>query len=212
MKNMKILLIVVIVLIAVLTILAVSTSLFDNTLSEDLNIEYRDLIRKYAKAYDLDPFLVAAVIRTESNFRPTVMSHMNAHGLMQLLPETAEWISQRRGEEYDESRITEPEYNVDLGCYYLRYLKDEFGSWELALAAYNGGPGNVRQWLENEEYSSDGKKLDHIPFKRHGSMWKKSLITRRLIEKPIMDNSPCSRGGGDDGYEKRMVGSTTGLR
>ena len=89
---------------------------------------------------------------------------MTAHGLLQLLPETAGWISQYNDEDYDEDRLMEPEYNIRLGTSYLKYLKDYFGETQLVLAAYNGGLSNVNQWLETPEYSKDGKHLDFIPF------------------------------------------------
>ena len=108
---------------------------------------YNELIVRYAEEYDLDPFLIAAVIKVESNYNPEVTSHMNAHGLMQILPETGRWVANRWGEDFHEDRIMEPDYNIKIGTYYLSYLMDYFGEEQLVLAAYNGGPAKSASGL-----------------------------------------------------------------
>lgn len=128
-------------------------------------LEYRDYIWGYAEEYQLDPFLVSAIIHTESRFRPEAVSHLGAVGLMQLMPDTGLWIGGHLGLELAESDLTEPETNILLGCWYMRYLLDQFdGDYTLAFAAYNGGIGNVRQWLNDPDLSRDGEHLDAIPF------------------------------------------------
>lgn len=85
-------------------------------------MEYEAEVRRACEKYDLDPCLVFAVIRTESFFTPDAVSGAGAQGLMQIMPETGEWIAWRQGKEYDESRIFEPDYNIDLGCWLLSFL------------------------------------------------------------------------------------------
>ena len=104
-------------------------------------VAYADYIVKYSKANDLDPFLVMAVIKVESNFVPEAHSGV-AGGLMQLTEETAEWNAKELGitTEYD---YMDPETNIRFGCHYLRHLIDVYGNIDTALAAYNGGMGNV---------------------------------------------------------------------
>lgn len=115
----------------------------------------------------LDPDLVYAIIRTESSFKPDAVSSAGAKGLMQLMTASAEWICWRYGEEYDESRIFEPEYNITLGCRLLRYLIDYYdGNIEFAVAAYNAGHGRVDSWLADPERYKDGK-LDIPPGETH---------------------------------------------
>ena len=124
-------------------------------------LAYEEHITKYANEYGLDKFLIMAVIRTESDFVPDAHSGM-AGGLMQLTEETAAWNAERIGiEVYD---YMDPETNIMLGCHYLRYLIDHYGVIDTALAAYNGGMGNVYSWLSDERYSIDGKSLVEIPF------------------------------------------------
>jgi soluble lytic murein transglycosylase len=124
-------------------------------------------IENYSKEYNLNPYLVAAVIRTESNFRPEARSPKNAFGLMQITFSTGEWAAKEMNlKNFTEQQLLEPEYNIRMGCWYLDNLKKEFSSnMDLVLAAYNGGRGNVQKWLANEEYSRDGETLHYIPFK-----------------------------------------------
>lgn len=82
---------------------------------------------------------------------------------MQIMPETGEWIAWRQGKEYDESRIFEPDYNIDLGCWLLSFLLEKYnGDVELAAAAYNAGHSAVNRWLDDPKYY-DGKNLT-IPY------------------------------------------------
>ena len=125
-------------------------------------LAYENYINKYSREYNLNPYLVMGVIRTESDFVSDAYSDY-AGGLMQLTEETAAWNAEKLGiEVYD---FMDPETNIMLGCHYLRYLIDNYsGVVNTALAAYNGGMGNVSEWLENPEYSDDGKTLKFIPF------------------------------------------------
>lgn len=124
-------------------------------------VAYSEYIYKYAKEYDLDPHLVMAVIKVESNFVPEAQSEY-AGGLMQLTAETAQWNADRMGITYFD--YMDPETNIKLGCHYLNYLINNYDTMDTALAAYNGGMGNVNKWLSDARYSSDGKNLDNIPF------------------------------------------------
>lgn len=124
-------------------------------------VAYGDWITEYSMKHDLDPFLVMAVIKQESNFVPEAHSGV-AGGLMQLTQETAKWNARELGiTDYD---YMDPETNINLGCHYLKYLINHYENIDTALAAYNGGMGNVDEWLGNSEYSSDGKTLSYIPF------------------------------------------------
>lgn len=127
--------------------------------------EYESDVNTYAKMYSLDVDLVYAVINTESGFNVNAKSKAGAMGLMQLLPTTAKDVAIRIGMEYSEDMLFRPNTNIHLGCYYLKYLIDMFGSVELGLASYNAGLSYVRSWLKDSRYSNNGVTLDYIPFK-----------------------------------------------
>jgi len=107
------------------------------------------LVQEAAATYDIDPFLVLAVMREESNFSPTAVSSSGARGLMQLLPSTAKWILESKlNQPFHEDDLDDPELNISLGTWYLRHLLEQF-DFDLAkaVAAYNGGPGNLQRWI-----------------------------------------------------------------
>lgn len=126
-------------------------------------VNHVESIEKYAQEYDVDPLLVLSVIKVESNFNSDAVSHMNAKGLMQIIPETGKWIAQKLGVQYSDDMLHDSETNIKMGTYYLSYLLQHFGNRDLAIAAYNGGIGNVKQWLLDKRYSDDQKILKDIP-------------------------------------------------
>lgn len=126
-------------------------------------MEYEALIRETAAEYELDPAHVAAVVLAESSFDPSAVSSVGAEGLMQIMPETGEWIAGKLDENYVEGCLFDPETNLRYGCWYLRFLMDRYdGDRTCASAAYHSGQGAVDQWLKDPAYSSDGKTLDAI--------------------------------------------------
>ena len=128
--------------------------------------KYKEYVDMYSSKYNLDPLFVLAVIKTESKFDDDAHSHKNAVGLMQITVETGEWAAKEMGySTFSKDDLYNEEYNIRMGCWYLRRLNDTFdGDLDLTIAAYNAGPTNVQTWLKNEKYSSDGKSIDYIPF------------------------------------------------
>lgn len=128
-------------------------------------LKHVSIIKQCANKYGLEPALLASIIRTESSFKKNVVSPKGAVGLMQLMPNTAEWLCDKTGEEYEYDKLFEEEYNINLGSYYLSYLIDKFESVDTAIVAYNAGEGNVVLWLKNASYSHNKKTLYNIPYK-----------------------------------------------
>lgn len=120
-------------------------------------LEYEAIIEGHARNYDLDPALLASVIYHESKFDADAESEAGAIGLMQLRPETARGIALRTGgSRFELADLYDPELNVRYGAWYLRHLLDKYDQdLETALAAYNGGQGNVERGVvfdETREY------------------------------------------------------------
>lgn len=130
-----------------------------------LPLHHADIIRQQAAAKDLDPALIAAVIYEESHFRDQT-SHAGARGLMQITPETARFIARDSGgTAFTQEDLATPQVNISYGAYYLRYLLNRFGGDEtLALAAYNGGEGNVDHWLAAVTQRGEPFRASSIPF------------------------------------------------
>lgn len=129
-------------------------------------LSYQTLIKKYSEKYDVDPYLVAAIINVESKFDKNAVSNKNARGLMQIAPITGKWASEELNiDDFDVEDLFDPELNIMIGSWYLNILSQEFdNNLQLILAAYNAGSGNVVRWLQNKMYSEDGKSLMIIPF------------------------------------------------
>lgn len=129
-------------------------------------LRYREIILKEARAANLDPNLVAAVINVESRWRENAISCKGARGLMQLMPTTAQWIAGKLdlGSLADEELLL-PEINIRLGIWYLAHLYEQFDrNWTVALAAYNGGRGNVKTWLTEGVWDGTADMVHSIPF------------------------------------------------
>ena len=136
-------------------------------IDEHYPLMYRDLIVRYASFYNLRPAYVSAIIRNESSFRAEAESSVGARGLMQLMPDTAEWIAHKlKVEGYAFERMYDPESNIRFGCWYLNYLSSLFhGDPVSVTCAYHAGQGEITSWLSNRQYSADGQTLtiDRLP-------------------------------------------------
>ena len=114
----------------------------------------------------LDPYLVASLIRQESEFNAGVVSHANAWGLMQLLPSVGKSAAKKEGiKHFDANMLLNPMTNLQLGTLNLREVMDRFGGQaEYALAAYNAGDVPVRQWLAAGDYKDVAEFVESIPY------------------------------------------------
>ena len=146
-------------------------------------VKYRAEIGRYAGEYGFEPYLILAVIKTESGFDTNAKSGAGAVGLMQLMPATARFIADKAEifeGDIGEADLYDPDVNIRLGCAYLRYLMCRFGNLRLCLCAYNAGEGNVAAWLIDPRYSTDGKSLYKIPFKETEKYYKRVERGQRI--------------------------------
>lgn len=135
------------------------------TLYATYPIAYNDLIEQYASQYELDPYLVTAIVRCESSNQIDAVSSDGAIGLMQIMPDTGEWIAHKLNmEPFDTSALYNAETNILFGCWYLHFLTGRLSANSVnVIAAYNAGHGSVEGWLENESYAENGT-LVVIPY------------------------------------------------
>jgi len=166
-------------------LLLVVAVLINNTAKIIFPLKYNDLIIKYSMENKIDPYLVFAIIKAESGFDPKAKSHKNAIGLMQITERTGKWGAEVLNiENFKTSDLYDPEINIKIGCWYIKKLLQEFNNNEdLAIAAYNGGSGNVSSWLKNTKYSSSGAALDKIPFKETERYLKRVKNYRAIYKK-----------------------------
>lgn len=160
---------------------------------------YDDIVADCSERYGVPRDIVFAVIYTESRFNPDAVSPKGACGLMQLMPDTFDWMYEklRRKAEtdmggadelsYDDAAklkndILNPETNISCGTYLLCILYSEFQDWDTAFAAYNAGIGRVRGWLKDERYSNDGRLCD-IPISETEQYVKRVNRARDIYKK-----------------------------
>jgi soluble lytic murein transglycosylase len=123
-------------------------------------------LKRSSAVNGLDPYLVASLIRQESEFNPNAVSRANAVGLMQLLPKTGKAVAKEvKMKRYNASQLYTPAVNLQLGTRYFKGMVDKFGgSFEYALAAYNAGSERVDEWLSQGKYRDPQEFVESIPF------------------------------------------------
>lgn len=129
-------------------------------------IDYRQDIEVSAGNFNIDPFLIAAIIRVESNYKTDVKSKKGAVGVMQLMPDTAKWVVDQAKYSPDTLQLLHrADVNIEVGAWYLRSLLDQFaGNQTAVIAAYNAGPGNVKKWIQSRVWNGELSDLEQIPF------------------------------------------------
>jgi soluble lytic murein transglycosylase len=168
------------VLLGVLTVLLWPS--VDTAVREiSLPLRHDDIIRQQARDKALDPALIAAVIYAESRFREGQTSHAGAEGLMQITPGTAREIARKSGgTAFVVEDLSTPQVNISYGAWYLRYLLGRYGGNEvLALAAYNGGEGNVDRWIDAARRRDRPLTIGAIPFAETRAYVRRVLDARR---------------------------------
>ena len=123
-------------------------------------------LRKYSVLNGLDPYLVASLIRQESEFNALALSRANAVGLMQLLPKTGKTVAKQvKLKGYNAPQLYTPAVNLELGTRYFKDMVDKYnGQFEYALAAYNAGSDRVGDWLGQGHYRDPQEFVESIPF------------------------------------------------
>lgn len=158
-------------ILLVCVIISVSVYAYERQREINAINKLSDTITLSGFEYDIDANLILAVIKAESRFDENALSKKGAMGLMQIMPETAEFISSMLSSQYNENDLFNYKLNIKYGTYYLRYLTDKYEDLLCVLAAYNAGEGNVLKWLDKNERLS----IESIPFHQ----------TRNFVEKVL---------------------------
>jgi soluble lytic murein transglycosylase len=147
-------------------------------------------LRKFSLANGLDPFLVASLIRQESEFNAGALSRANAVGLMQLLPKTGKTVARQvRLKGYNSPQLFTPAVNLELGTRYFKDMVDKYnGQFEYALAAYNAGSDRVSDWLGEGHYRDPQEFVESIPFTETReyvqAILRNATVYRKLYQTP----------------------------
>ena len=112
--------------------------------------DYREYVEKYSSEFSVPEYIIYSVIKVESDFVSDAKSEKGACGLMQLMPQTYNWLTERKNEKAGD--ILDPEENIKYGTYYLSMLYERYQSWTYVFCAYNAGMGNVDKWLKEEPF------------------------------------------------------------
>jgi soluble lytic murein transglycosylase len=145
-------------------------------------LDYPDKITAYSRANGISSATISAIVFTESRFDPSARSHKGALGLMQIMPATGEWVShQLAWKSFSNRDLLDPVKNLEVGIWYLAYLKRNFNHNEyLALASYNAGSRYVSQWLQEGTWDGNKVKIEQIPFPETKKYLIRILLLRRI--------------------------------
>jgi soluble lytic murein transglycosylase len=160
---------------------------------------YWDTIKSESAKNGLDPYLVASLIRQESEFNSSAVSYANAWGLMQLLPSVGRAMAREEGMTHFETyQLLDPETNIRLGTRYLRHTLDHFGGvTEYALAAYNAGDERVSDWEAAGPYHGMDEFVESIPFSQTREYVQ--AILRNVETYRLIDTASGSKSGQSTG-------------
>lgn len=146
---------------------------------------YSEYVNEYSKEYDVDPLLVYAVIKAESNFKDDVVSNSNAKGLMQLMDSTADEVASNiiTDTTFNSNMLFDAKTNIQIGTKYLSVLLEKYNNYYLAVAAYNAGIGTVDKWIQDGIIKSDGSDIENIPYKETNNYVRKIIRAYGIYEK-----------------------------
>ncbi len=157
----------IVVIFAVIAGIGVVMRILNEKVSrESYPLKYSEEVEAAAEKYGVDKALIYGVIKTESNFDPDAKSHAGAVGLMQIMEDTFTWMkAYYKDDDHKFEDLYDPAVNIDYGTEVLSVLIKKYdGCEDTAVCAYNGGAGNVDEWLKDPQYSDDGKTLKAVPF------------------------------------------------
>ena len=155
-------------------------------LTKVYKLEYTEYVKKYANEYNVDEYLIYAIIKAESNFKEDVVSNSNAKGLMQLMDSTADEVASNiiTDTTFESNMLFDAKTNIKIGTKYLSELLQKYdGNYYLAVAAYNAGIGTVDKWIQEGTIKKDGSDIENIPYKETNNYVRKIIRDYGIYQK-----------------------------
>ena len=153
--------------------------------------KYENIVEIYSQKYQVDPNLIFAIIKAESNFNATAVSGKGAKGLMQLMEDTAKDVCKKVDTKIDTNKVgdklLEADINIELGTKYISILLEKYNNIAIALTAYNAGIGTVDNWIEKGIIQNDGEDIQNIPYKETNNYVRKILRDYKIYQKIYKD-------------------------
>lgn len=153
--------------------------------------KYENIVELYSQKYQVDPNLIFAIIKAESNFNATAVSGKGAKGLMQLMEDTAKDVCKKVDTKIDTNKVgdklLDADINIELGTKYISILLEKYNNIAIALTAYNAGIGTVDNWIEKGIIQNDGEDIQNIPYKETNNYVRKILRDYKIYQKIYND-------------------------
>lgn len=176
MKRLLKFLITLLILASIIFILFKVIKIDDIIMKKLYPLKYSEYVEKYAEEYNMDKYMVYAIIKAESNFDENAKSSSNAIGLMQIMETTAIETARKMNLEVTEEDLFKPDLNINIGLKYFTYLLNQYdNNYPLAIIAYNAGMGNVDAWIKDGTIKEDGTDIENVPFKETNNYVRKIL-------------------------------------
>ncbi len=158
-------------------------------------LPYQNDVVSNARRHNLDPFLVAGLIRQESEFNPQAVSRAKAYGLTQVMPSTGRALARKVGiRRFSTRMLFQPSTNLKLGTLYLRSMLDKWdGKWEHTLASYNAGPNRVAEWITWNHCEEPAEFVESIPFTETREYVQAVLRNAALYRRIYEDRPPVAQ-------------------
>jgi len=175
-RNLTKFLIIIIIILSICIILFKVIDIDKIVMKKIYPLKYTEYVEKYSKEYNIDSYMIYAIIKAESNFNENAKSNSNAIGLMQIMEPTAKEIAEKIDLNITEEQLLEPELNIQLGTKYFAGLLEKYNNnYKIAIIAYNAGIGNVDKWIKEGIIKEDGTDLENVPFKETNNYVRKIL-------------------------------------
>ena len=183
MKKLTNFLIICIILLSIFFILFKVIDIDKIIMKKIYPLKYTEYVEKYAEEYNVDKYLVYAIIKAESNFNENAKSNSNAIGLMQIMEATAVETANKMDLDVTEEQLFEPELNLQIGTKYFADLLEKYNyNRGIAIIAYNAGIGNVDKWIKEGIIKEDGTDLENVPFKETNNYVRRILRNYKIYK------------------------------